>query len=359
MSLLSIIGTRPQFIKSALLSEELKKQGINEIIVHTGQHYDQNMSDIFFQELNLPKPKYHLKHGGKSHAQMTGELMIELEKIILFEKAAGNVDAVMVYGDCNTTLAGALVAAKLNIRVIHVESGLRSFDHSMPEEINRILTDRISWLFLCPTTTAVKNLANEGRTVYKNPDGDLMIELLRKLMPKIRENRIDTRLNLPKNYFLATIHRQDNTTPIRLRKILRMFAALPHPVVLPIHPRTRKIVDENKLEMTNVVVIDPVGYLDMMSLAYRCQAIITDSGGLQKEAYELRKPCYTIRKNTEWTELLKTQWNKLIYDQFPQDILQDIATIKKKNHPLLYPKQASVKMGNRIKDFLINMLNAQ
>lgn len=356
MVLLTIIGTRPQFIKSALLSKELEKNGIPEIIIHTGQHYDQNMSDIFFQELNLKKPKYHLHHGRKSHAQMTGELMIELEKIMITESSLVSIKAVMVYGDCDTTLAGALVAAKLHIPVIHIESGLRSFDKRMPEEINRVLTDKLSDLLLCPTDTAIENLNHENQEQNVFLTGDLMIELLRKLIPKIRKNDICKRLNLPTLYFVATIHREENTTMQRLEEIISRFNKLSYPVVIPLHPRTKKMINnqDSKIDMKNIAVIEPVGYLDMMSLVDRSVAVLTDSGGLQKEAYELRKPCYTIRPNTEWRELITIGWNKLVYDQFPQDILQDIEQIKKKDHPLLYRENAASEMVRQIKNITIS-----
>lgn len=310
MKIITIIGARPQFIKAASLSREIAKHThINEVIVHTGQHFDANMSAVFLSEMKIPKPDYSLAINSLNHGAMTGRMMEEIEKIILIE----DPDWLLVFGDTNTTLAGALAAKKLHVKVAHVEAGLRSFNINMPEEVNRVLTDRISNLLFCPTFQAIKNLEKEG---FNNFDckiknvGDIMYEsaLFYKNIPFARSQ------DLPTNYILATIHRAENTNnPIKLKKI---FAALDeinkkHPIVFPLHPRTKKIVDANHIK-TNIQLIDPVGYLEMISLLKNSSSVITDSGGLQKEAYFFNKQCFTLRDQTEWKELISSGCNQLI-----------------------------------------------
>jgi UDP-GlcNAc3NAcA epimerase len=321
MKICSIIGTRPQFIKAVLISQKLRNiPDVEEVIINTNQHFDHNMSDVFFTELQIPIPKYNLGINGMSHAQMTGHMMIEIEKIFLVERP----DKVLVYGDCDTTLAGALVAAKMQICLVHVESGLRSFDNRMPEEINRVLVDQISTVLFCPTKGAVDNLKREGiydRGVCNKVckvvlTGDLMIELL-----QLNENRIIS--NVPMvlnryglrslNYVLMTIHRAANTTVPILTNIIEAISRVRLHVVWPIHPRTRKIIVDNGLQLPkNLMIIDPISYLDMMALLSSCWMVITDSGGLQKEAYAWEKLCSTLRNSTEWVETLIDRRNILL-----------------------------------------------
>lgn len=315
MKLLTIVGARPQFVKAAALSREIKKHPeLQEIIVHTGQHFDANMSDIFFEEMDIPKPHYNLNINGLSHGAMTGQMLEQLEKVMLDEKP----DVVLVYGDTNSTIAGALAAKKLHIKVAHVEAGLRSFNMAMPEEINRILTDRISdWLF-CPTDTAIENLQREGFghhncTVVKT--GDVMEDAALYYASKAaQQSNILNSLQLESGRFiLATIHRAENTdNPHNLEQIV---GALNHlhaqtPVVVPLHPRTRKIMADRNIT-PQFTIIDPVGYFDMIMLLQHCALVITDSGGLQKEAFFFSKYCITTREQTEWVELVKHGYNTI------------------------------------------------
>jgi UDP-GlcNAc3NAcA epimerase len=313
MKLLTIIGARPQFVKAAALSREIKKHPLlQEIIVHTGQHYDANMSDIFFDEMDIPKPNYNLNIHGLSHGAMTGQMLKKIEEVLLIEKP----DVVLVYGDTNSTIAGALAAKKLHIKVAHVEAGLRSFNMHMPEEINRILTDRISdWLF-CPTDAAIQNLAKEG---YENIDtnivkvGDVMEDAAIYYAKKASEkSTILSQLNLHnKQFVLATIHRAENTDNItNLKHIIEALNEIHKtcPVVVPLHPRTKKIMEQHAL-VANFTIIEPVGYFDMITLLQNCSLVITDSGGLQKEAFFFKKFCITTREQTEWVELIENGYN--------------------------------------------------
>ncbi len=310
MKIFTIIGARPQFIKAAAVSRVFKKTSrIKEIIVHTGQHFDKNMSDIFFEEMSIPKPDYNLEINSLSHGAMTGRMLEGLEKIILKEKP----DFVLVYGDTNSTIAGALTAKKLHIKVAHVEAGLRSFNMDMPEEINRILTDRISDILFCPTDTAIKNLRNEGfdnfpATIIKN--GDVMYDAALFYKTKARKPNV----NLPAKFILATVHRQENTDDIkRLKSIFNALETISKEtkVVLPIHPRTRKKLESSNITPSNIMLIDPVGYLEMIWLITHSELIMTDSGGLQKEAFFFEKPCITLRDETEWVELVINGFNTL------------------------------------------------
>lgn len=311
MKILTILGARPQFIKAGSVSREIAKhKDIEEIIVHTGQHYDANMSDIFFDEMKIPKPDYFLGIGGKSHGAMTGQMIEKIEAVAVKEKP----DWIMVYGDTNSTLAGAIVASKLHIKLAHVEAGLRSFNMKMPEEINRILTDRVSNILFCPTDTAVQNLENEG---YNNltckivKSGDVMQDgamFYRKLA-------IKPKFEIKNNFILCTIHRAENTDDeIRLTNIFEALneIAKEKQVVLPLHPRTKKILENLKLDLKNLTIIDPVGYLEMVWLIDNCSFIMTDSGGLQKEAYFFEKQCITLRDETEWVELVSCGANTLV-----------------------------------------------
>lgn len=313
MKVLTILGARPQFVKAAVVSRAFSRHpDVQEKIVHTGQHHDANMSDVFFEEMEIPRPAFHLGIHGVGHGAMTGRMLEKLEQVFLDEKP----DVVLVYGDTNSTLAGALAACKLHIPVAHVEAGLRSFNMRMPEEVNRILTDRVSkWLF-CPTQTAIDNLNQEGY-----PFGDMQIRLSGDVMQDAAlyyaersagRSKILSNLNLD-SFILCTIHRAENTDNLsRLRSITNALAEIHRttPVVCPLHPRTRKLAAENGLELP-FAVIDPVGYFDMIELLKHCQAVVTDSGGLQKEAYFFSKPCITLRDETEWTELIDSGCNVL------------------------------------------------
>jgi UDP-N-acetylglucosamine 2-epimerase len=330
MKILTVVGARPQFIKLAPLSKILRENGINEIIVHTGQHYDENMNDLFFKELEIPEPDYNLGIGSGNHGEQTGKMLIEIEKIILKE----NPDLVIVYGDTNSTLAGALAASKLHIKLAHVEAGLRSFNKRMPEEINRVLTDHVSDILFCPTQTAVENLKNEGITNGVYLVGDVMFDALLHFS-KISDMKsvILERLNIkPKEYYLTTIHRAENTDNYeRLKNILTAFSKMDEIVVFPIHPRTRKMISyyglDGFLENDNVKVIDPVGYLDMLKLEKNAKAILTDSGGVQKEAFWLKVPCITLRDETEWIETVNLGWNRLVGSNV-EKILEAVRDLK-------------------------------
>ncbi|MFN8208912.1 MAG: UDP-N-acetylglucosamine 2-epimerase (non-hydrolyzing) [Bacteroidales bacterium] len=312
--ILTVIGARPQFIKASVVSMALKKAGMQEVLVHTGQHFDANMSDIFFRQMGIPSPAYNLEIHSLSHGAMTGRMMEKLEEVMLKENPA----MVVVYGDTNSTLAGALAAKKLQIPLAHVEAGLRSFNLAMPEEINRILTDRISDLLFCPTDTAVNNLALEGFENFPAQvirTGDVMLDAaLHFSSVAEKKTTILSELGLSgKPFVLATVHRQENTDdPERLRNIVSALNTIHRevPVVLPLHPRTRKILANMNLSC-EARIIDPVGYLEMISLMNHASLVITDSGGVQKEAFFFQKKCITLRDETEWTELVEHGFNFL------------------------------------------------
>lgn len=313
MRILSVIGARPQFIKAAAVSRQLAARGIEEVIVHTGQHFDSNMSQVFFDEMRIPEPKYNLGVAGLTHGAMTGRMIEGIEKVILGEKP----DMVLVYGDTNSTLAGAIAARKQNYPVAHVEAGLRSFNMEMPEEVNRILTDRIATLLFCPTEMAVKNLKAEGFEnyhcqIYKT--GDVMYDTA-LYYGSISESKSKIIGQLkPRNPFvLATVHRQENTDdPTRLREIINALEAinLDRQVVVPLHPRTARFLNDMGIE-PQLTVVPPVGYFDMVELLKHCSLVITDSGGVQKEAFFFRKSCITLRDETEWVELVEFGLNTL------------------------------------------------
>lgn len=308
MKIVSIIGARPQFIKAATVSRIIRsKSGINEILLHTGQHYDQNMSDIFFRELDIPEPAYNLKVGSGSHAYQTGEMVKGIEDILLNEKP----EWTLIYGDTNSTLAGALASVKLHIPVAHIEAGLRSFNRIMPEEINRIVADRISDLLFAPTQTAVCNLANEGLSEITVLSGDVMFDSVLFYKAKVLQSPDQYKIkNLPEKYLLTTIHRAENTDNIEHLKTLFLALSMADlPVILPIHPRTKKVISDSINVAPNIRIIEPVGYLEMLKLTMDSFKVITDSGGLQKEAYFLQKHCITIRSETEWLETLHDDWN--------------------------------------------------
>lgn len=311
-TILSIVGARPQFIKAAPVSHALSAvPGLREVCIHTGQHFDREMSDVFFEELKIPVPAYNLGIHGGLHSEMTGRMMIEIERIAVALKP----DAILVYGDTNSTLAGGLVAAKLFIPLAHVEAGLRSFQ-PMPEEINRILVDRVSrWLF-CPTPVAVKHLSAEGIRKGVHLVGDVMYDMALTMAPRARElSTILDKLNLaPISYSLATIHRAENTDSVEaLGPVISFLTerAKEAPIILPIHPRTFANAKRFGIDLSGLRTIDPVGYLDMTALIQGCREVLTDSGGLQKEAYFHRKPCVTLRNATEWPETVDAGWNRL------------------------------------------------
>lgn len=312
MKIVTIVGARPQFVKAAVVSRAMAKAGgIDEVIVHTGQHYDANMSDVFFEEMEIPRPDYNLNINGLSHGAMTGQMLEKTEQVLMTEKP----DWVLVYGDTDSTLAGALAACKLHIPLAHVEAGLRSFNMQMPEEVNRILTDRVSNLLFCPTQTAIDNLMREG---YGNMPaslvrtGDVMYDAA--MFYKNKARKPDT--SLPQNYILCTIHRAENTDDTT--KLTAIFEALEeisrnNPVVIPLHPRTRAILQKNsyKFAESAITFVNPVGYFEMIWLITNARLIMTDSGGLQKEAYFFEKKCVTLREQTEWTELVECGCNVL------------------------------------------------
>jgi len=314
MQIVTIIGARPQFIKASVVSKKFRENNIQEILVHTGQHFDKNMSDIFFEEMGIPKPDYNLNIHGLSHGAMTGQMLEKIEEILIKEKP----DYVLVYGDTNSTLAGALAAAKIHIPIIHIEAGLRSFNMKMPEEINRILTDRISTILFCPTDEAIKNINKEGfatEAVKIVKCGDVMEDsaiYFNKIA--IEKTTILKQLGLEtENYILATIHRAENTdNPDKLRAIFNSLDKINKEtkVILPLHPRTANTIKNLEIK-TNVTIIEPVGYLDMTILTSNAKLILTDSGGLQKEAFFFNKYCITLREETEWVELVENGYNFL------------------------------------------------
>ncbi len=316
MNVLAVVGARPQFIKAAVVSRALRRlPGIREILVHTGQHYDENMSRAFFRELGIPEPDYHLGIGGGTHGQNTGRMMEATEAVLLKECP----DWVLVYGDTDTTLAGTLAAVKLHIPVAHVEAGLRSFNRRMPEEINRVLTDHAADLLFAPTDTARENLRREGIPEERiQLVGDVMLDAALFYAEKaMQQSRILDKLGLKDNmYVLVTVHRAENTeTAERLKALLEALADVHRevPVVFPVHPRTRKAAEQFGLGrfLQSIRAIDPVGYLDMVMLEKNALAIATDSGGVQKEAFFYRVPCITLREDTEWVELVELGWNRL------------------------------------------------
>jgi UDP-GlcNAc3NAcA epimerase len=315
MKIVSIIGARPQFIKSAAVSRALKKyknnfEHVKEIIVHTGQHYDKNMSADFFEELQIPQPDYNLEVGSGRHGEQTGLMLARIEEVLLKE----NPDWVIIYGDTNSTVAGALASTKLHIKTAHIEAGLRSYNRKMPEEINRLVSDLISDVLFAPTQNAMDILRKEGFGEKSIFTGDVMYDsfLFNKELAQKRYKL--EKLTSLKKYYLATIHRPENTDNLnRLQNIFTAFSKLDLPVILPLHPRTKKIITKINFS-DNVVILDPVGYLEMILLLKNCKKVLTDSGGLQKEAYFTGKACITLRDETEWIETLENNWNFIVGD---------------------------------------------
>lgn len=329
MKMVTIVGARPQFIKAAAVSRAIQtssKKKIQEILVHTGQHYDYLMDRVFFEELEISNPHYHLGVGSGSHGKQTGMMLERIESLLQKEKP----ETVLVYGDTNSTLAGALAASKLNIPIAHVEAGLRSYNRRMPEEINRLVTDHLSTFLFCPTSQAVKNLEKEGirngrGRIVKNV-GDVMYdsilyysEIAEKKSTILKDLGFltpNSELRTP-NYYLATLHRAENTDdPKRLQSILKALNEIGKKalVILPIHPRTKKMISNHRLhrEAGNIRIIEPLSYLNMLMLEKNARAILTDSGGVQKEAYWFQVPCLTLRNETEWVETVRSGWNVLV-----------------------------------------------
>ncbi len=314
-SLLTVVGARPQFIKAAVLSRLIREKysgQLAEYLVHTGQHYDENMSEVFFRQMRIPEPDVNLAVGSGSHGRQTGAMLAALEEVLLTRRP----DRVLVYGDTNSTLAGALAAAKLGIPVAHVEAGLRSFQRSMPEEINRLVADHLSDKLFCPTTTAVDNLAAEGIRAGVHLVGDVMFDASLYYRRLIEQDSLEVRLppGIPEDFYLLTLHRPENTDdPARLRAIVDALNSLNgHFGVFPVHPRARKMLSAQGLALApHIRGIEPVGYLEMLALESRCRFIVTDSGGVQKEAYFFAKPCITLRDQTEWVETVQSGWNTL------------------------------------------------
>lgn len=314
MKIISVVGNRPQFIKVKPIADVLKrKKGIRHVLVHTGQHYDYEMSKIFFDELKIPQPDYNLMVGSHTQGKQTALMLERIEKVLLKEEP----DIVMVYGDTNSTLAGALATVKLDIPVAHVEAGLRSFRQDMPEEVNRVLTDRMSSILFCPTKAAVENLKKEGITKGVYLVGDVMYDIFRKSQPLLEKRKILQELNLkPREYLLLTIHRKESTDNLKnLRSIICALAKTKEKIVFPVHPRTRKVLIKiesiRQQKLGNFLLLKPVSYLDMLVLEKNARKILTDSGGVQKEAQWSVVPCITLRNETEWVETVENKCNVL------------------------------------------------
>lgn len=329
MKAVSIVGARPQFIKAKSLIDELRRKKIEHILVHTGQHYDYEMSKIFFDELDIPEPDYNLKVGSYTQGKQTALMLERIENVLLKEKP----DIAIVYGDTNSTLAGALAAAKLNISVAHIEAGLRSYRLDMPEETNRVLTDHTSRFLFCPTKTAVRNLKEEGISKGVYLVGDVMYDTFLENQRLLNRRKILSELRLkPKEYLLLTIHRQENTSNLEnLTSILQVLMESEEKIVFPIHPRTKKVLEKieslNREDLENFLFIKPVSYLDMFSLEKNAKKIVTDSGGVQKEAYWFRVPCITLREETEWVETVEARWNVLVGCN-PEQIVEAVKTTR-------------------------------
>lgn len=342
MKVLSIVGARPQFVKLGPLSREIRKS-FDEKIIHTGQHFDENMSKLIFDDLNIPKPDYYCDiHGGK-HGEQTGRMMVELEKIFLKEKS----DFAIVFGDTNSTLAGSLVAAKLGIKSVHVEAGLRSFNRAMPEEINRIVSDHTSDYLFAPTKTAIENLGKEGLSDKAFLVGDIMmdsIEYAKRLILAKNKNSVS------KGFYLVTLHRPYNVdNPVKLRMILQKLGKLEHKIIFPMHPRTKNIlVSNNIIVNSNIEIIEPVGYLDFIDLQLNSKKIITDSGGIQKEAYMLKVPCLTLRSETEWVETIESGWNRLV-DVNNSDFVKTVSNFQP-------PDKYFELFGKNVADAMVNKM---
>ncbi|MBX7226692.1 MAG: UDP-N-acetylglucosamine 2-epimerase (non-hydrolyzing) [Chitinophagales bacterium] len=353
LKIIAIIGARPQFIKHAPI--DLYATSMSDIqlfTIHTGQHYDKNMSDVFFNQLKMSKPDIILEIGSHNHGKQTGLMMIEIERITETECP----DAILVYGDTNSTLAGALVAAKLHIPLIHIEAGLRSFNKDMPEEINRILTDQVSSLLFVPNKNAIEQLKKEGIIAPAYETGDIMFDLFKRALEVIKDQSSE------EDYYLATIHRPYNTDKIeRLKEILHEMNHLKYKVKFPAHPRTMNLLKNQHVDINeyqNIMFLAPQGYFEMMGLLKNCRGLITDSGGMQKEAYWMKKKCVTLRSETEWVETLENNWNTLVFDNL--STLKTALEIEPGEYnPTVYGDgNAAGPIMETIKDFLLNKKTA-
>ena len=346
----SIIGARPQFIKACPLSLQLRKS-FNEIIIHTGQHYDANMSDIFFDEMKVPKPDYSLNIGSGTHGKQTGLMISAIEEVLLTEKP----DKVIVFGDTNSTLAGALAAVKLNIPIAHIEAGLRSFNNRMPEEINRIITDRISsWLFV-PSKNSVKNLNNEGIRENIFIVGDIMFDAINMFKELAINRKSGYEKIITKPYYLATIHRSENTdNEVNLRAIFDAFASINNIIIMPLHPRTKEKIKRYGIKTSeNVRITEPAGYVDMIKLMGDAEIILTDSGGVQKESYYMKVPCITLRNETEWVETVQSGWNVLTGTNKNKikNAVENAGKARKRRQPHFYGEGKTAEMIAKILTF--------
>lgn len=351
MKILSIVGARPQFIKLAPLSKKIRTK-FNETIVHTGQHFDKGMSKLFFEQLEIPVPNYNLGISGGNHGEQTGKMLVDIEEVLIKERP----DLVIVFGDTNSTLAGSLASAKLGIKTIHIEAGLRSFNRNMPEEINRIISDHSSDYLFAPTKTAVSNLRKEGLLSRTFLTGDIMVDSLKNNIEKaLQFSNIIGELKIKTGkYYLLTLHRPytvDNS--LNLKLILDKLSTLGKEIVFPVHPRTNKIIKDSKIRISkHIKLIEPLGYFDFISLEQNAEKIITDSGGIQKEAYILKKPCITIRPETEWIETVQNGWNKLLMpneQNFSTAILNFIPVNTQIN---IFGSNVATKMVSKICDLL-------
>jgi UDP-N-acetylglucosamine 2-epimerase len=352
VKILSVVGNRPQFVKAAPVSLALAGR-VDEVVLHTGQHYDRELSEIFFDELGLAPPAYRLEAGSGSHAEQTARMLPGIEAAILGEGPA----AVLVYGDTNSTLAGALAAAKVGVPVAHVEAGLRSFDRTMPEELNRMIVDRVSELLFCPSDPAVQNLAREGMTDGVHVVGDVMLDANLRLAPlaRKRSGALAVAGVEPGRYLLLTLHRPANTEPQALAGIARALGQVGEPVVFPAHPRAAAALETQGVELApNVRLLPPAGYLDFAALASQARVVLTDSGGVQKEAYWYRVPCVTLRTTTEWGETIEAGWNRLVGAD-PELIVGAVAGAGPgPEHPDLY---GDGRAAERIADILVDTMS--
>jgi UDP-GlcNAc3NAcA epimerase len=351
LRILSVVGNRPQFIKSAPLSVALRNAGVDEVTLHTGQHYDRELSAVFFEELELDPPAHRLESGSGTHAEQTARMLPGIERAVLDERP----DAVLVYGDTNSTLAGALAAAKTDVPVAHVEAGLRSFDRAMPEELNRLVVDRLSALLFCPTDVAVANLAAEGITDGVHQVGDVMYDANLRLAPiaRQRSRALEEAGVGPGGYLVLTLHRAANTRPEALTNVAAALGRIEEPVVFPAHPRASAALAAAGISLdSGVRVVPPAGYLDFAALASQARLVLTDSGGVQKEAYWYGVPCITLRTTTEWVETVETGWNRLVGTD-PDLIVQAVREVRAPaDRPVLY---GDGRASERIADLLCTM----
>ncbi|HEU4450926.1 MAG TPA: UDP-N-acetylglucosamine 2-epimerase (non-hydrolyzing) [Gaiellaceae bacterium] len=351
MRILSVVGNRPQFVKSAPLSLALRERGLEEVVLHTGQHYDPELSAVFFEELDLAPPRYRLEAGSGTHGEQTARMLPGIEAAVAEE----GPDAVLVYGDTNSTLAGALAAAKLRVPIAHVEAGLRSFDRTMPEEVNRVVVDRLAALLLAPSDVAVANLAREGITEGVHEVGDVMYDANLRLAPIARaRSQALARARLePGRYLVLTLHREANVAPEPLARVAAALAALAEPVVFPAHPRTRAALEAARIPLgDNVRLLPPLGYLDFAALASQARVVLTDSGGVQKEAYWYGVPCVTLRETTEWVETVEAGWNRLAGTDAEAIVAAVHESAPRRERPHLY---GDGRAAARIADLLCTM----